>query len=421
MGYVVSSVNVVSQLGQEASVGSGGSAGTLLKSLHIEPADELTIKEIMAQGHRFDTGTVQDMAWTSFAISEPDMLYTEHLYCLENLFGTVTPTLLGTKTQKRVYTPPLTGPITPKTWTQQWGDPSDNVNQYNYGLLTDYDEKYDRESGVQLGGAGVAQILSTGGTFTATPKSLAEVAIAASDVNYYLDTTAALLGTTQITDEINTLEWSLKGWKKERWASNRSNKSFASHIDVKPKTDVKFTLHEGPVARSIIAALRVGQTYFLRVDAQGSLIENFFTVGVGAATAGTFTLTYKTQTTAAIAYNATASAVAAALTALSSIGTGNVTVTGTAPTWTVTMTGTLANDSTAMTGSGTGLTGGTFAISQTALPYMAQRDLCVRLLKIAAFKDTKGVYARECSFAITEDPTWGKALLITSQTAEATL
>jgi hypothetical protein len=82
----------------------------------------------------------------------------------------------------------------------------------------------------------------------------------------------------------------------------------------------------------------------------------------GAPTGGTFTLTFSSQTTAGIAYNATASAVQAALQALSSIGAGNVTVTGgpgPGTAWVVTFTGTLAAaDQPAMTGSATGLTGG---------------------------------------------------------------
>lgn len=48
----------------------------------------------------------------------------------------------------------------------------------------------------------------------------------------------------------------------------------------------------------------------------------------GTPTGGTFTLTYSGQTTAAIAYNATASAVQSALEALSNIGVGDVSCTG---------------------------------------------------------------------------------------------
>lgn len=83
----------------------------------------------------------------------------------------------------------------------------------------------------------------------------------------------------------------------------------------------------------------------------------------GTPTGGTFTLTYGGQTTAPIAYNATAAAVQSALEALSSIGAGNV-ATGGGPlpdtAVTVTFQGALgATDVALMTASGAALTGGT--------------------------------------------------------------
>jgi len=72
--------------------------------------------------------------------------------------------------------------------------------------------------------------------------------------------------------------------------------------------------------------------------------------------AGTFTLSFGGETTAAIAYNAVAADVETAFEALASVGSGNVTVSGTAPNWTVTFTGTLAAaDQALITGSGLAL------------------------------------------------------------------
>ena len=51
-------------------------------------------------------------------------------------------------------------------------------------------------------------------------------------------------------------------------------------------------------------------------------------MSVSNATGGTFTLTFDGQTTAPIAFNATAAQVQAALEALSTIGPGNLTATG---------------------------------------------------------------------------------------------
>lgn len=79
----------------------------------------------------------------------------------------------------------------------------------------------------------------------------------------------------------------------------------------------------------------------------------------GTPTGGTFTLTFRGQTTTGIAYNANAATVQSALQALSSIGSGNATVSGTGP-YVVTFAGTLAAQAVELLiGSGASLTGGT--------------------------------------------------------------
>jgi hypothetical protein len=92
-------------------------------------------------------------------------------------------------------------------------------------------------------------------------------------------------------------------------------------------------------------------------------------VTVSNATGGTFTLTFESATTDAIAYNASAAAVQAALEALSTIGTGNVAVTGNAGgPWTVTFQNDLGGTDVAqMTADGTNLEGegATVSVSTT--------------------------------------------------------
>lgn len=81
----------------------------------------------------------------------------------------------------------------------------------------------------------------------------------------------------------------------------------------------------------------------------------------GAPTGGTFTLTYGGQTTTAIAFNATAAAVAAALEALVSVGSFNVTASGGPLPGTavvITFTGRLGSTDVAMLTATSSLTGG---------------------------------------------------------------
>ncbi|MET9436882.1 hypothetical protein [Streptomyces sp. NPDC006551] len=80
----------------------------------------------------------------------------------------------------------------------------------------------------------------------------------------------------------------------------------------------------------------------------------------GSPTGGTFTLTFSGQTTAAIAYNATAAAVQTALEGLSNINPGDVTVTGnTGGPYTVTFGGQYLGDNVAQMTATASLTGGT--------------------------------------------------------------
>lgn len=93
------------------------------------------------------------------------------------------------------------------------------------------------------------------------------------------------------------------------------------------------------------------------------LVANFATVQTItiSATGGTFTITYKGQTTSALAYNASAATVEAALVALSTIGTGNAAVALSGAVYTITLAAALGVHE-AFTTNAASLTGG----SQTA-------------------------------------------------------
>lgn len=100
----------------------------------------------------------------------------------------------------------------------------------------------------------------------------------------------------------------------------------------------------------------------LTFDLQGAAIGKNQIVTLGSPSAGNFTLTYNGQTTGNIVFNAAASAVQTALQGLSTVGV-NATVQGSAGgPYTVIFAGPLLNDGLLLTGSGAGLTGGTFSI-----------------------------------------------------------
>lgn len=126
----------------------------------------------------------------------------------------------------------------------------------------------------------------------------------------------------------------------------------------------------------------------LTIDVKGAQIGKVITATVGAASAGTFTLSYGGQTTTPIAYNATSAIVQAALVALTTVGTGNVLVTGTGP-YTINFTGSTLTDGNTLTGSGTGLTGGAFAVG-TQTNYFQELNISIPIISYASMDHDLG-------------------------------
>src|SRR6266851_845901 len=106
----------------------------------------------------------------------------------------------------------------------------------------------------------------------------------------------------------------------------------------------------------------------LTFDLLGLNIGKTFVVTLGAPSAGNFTLTYNGVTTGTIVFNAAAAAVQAALVAISTVGAGGAIVSGSAGgPYTVSLLLANLNDGNPLTGSGAGLTGGTFSIGAQIL------------------------------------------------------
>lgn len=89
---------------------------------------------------------------------------------------------------------------------------------------------------------------------------------------------------------------------------------------------------------------------------------------IGTPTAGTFTLTFQSETTVSIAYNATAATVQTALQSLGVIGVGNVSVAGSAGgPWVVTFIGNLADVAQPTLTAQSALTGGSINVTHTTV------------------------------------------------------
>ena len=151
----------------------------------------------------------------------------------------------------------------------------------------------------------------------------------------------------------------------------------------------------------------------------------------GSPTGGTFTLTYSTQTTAAIAWNATAAQVQAALWSLPAIGANNVVVTGgpgPATPWVVTFQNQLGDAAVGTITATSSLTGGTapaIAVTHTATGagYRKQftLDTRIRMSAVPVAEDANGATVYRAAVEFVKDATLGGVYQIAVQNGVALL
>ena len=402
----VISLNQTTQFGVETTSGTSVPANKLLTCFNIVMGVKPEVKTYRGTGRRFPSVQEENTEYTEIPISG-NLDYQGMPYLVSGPWGaaTITTPTNGVNARAWAWTPPVSGAITGKTFTIEQGD-SVRAHKVNYGLVTGFSYKVTRHE-TSCAATAIAQQLQDGITKTSSPTAVALSPVAGKHINLYVDTTSTGLGTTLYTRAFS-IDYQYGNGFGPFWPLNRANLSFGGVADLPPACMVKLLLEADSVGMALLPHLQVGDFLYPRLDALGPVIDNTQTITLGTQSSGTFTLTYKGQTTATIAYNAASGAVQSALLLLSTIPAASVTVAGSAGgPYTVTFTGALASDTTALTGSGAALTTpGNFAITQTQVYYAMQHDMAIKLTNISPFQDIEGVYAVEFEGTIMEDGAW---------------
>ena len=414
-----STINQKLQFGAESTsaLGTNVAAGKLLLCYDLQWGPMADIKMYEGTGRKYPATQIENSEWVEGTLGGT-LDYNGIIYLLASTMGSVSPVAHGASTTAKdwVFTPPLTGSIVPQTYTIEQGDPNVRARKVNYGVFTEYTFKGDRQTGITIGGKLLSQALQDGITMTSSPTTVALAPVAGKHINIFLDPTSAALGTTQLL-KVLSLDYAFTGVYGPFFPFNRANLGWTAHVDLNPGCVIKVLIEADSTGMTPLTQMQTGSTQFLRIQAQGLIIDNLQTVTIGGgATGGTFTLGYKGQTTANITYSATLTSASVNTTfqGLSTVST-NCTVTGpNGGPYTFTFSGGLASDMSPVIATNTGLTGGTPTISSVAQAYnIYQHDMAVKVSKPNTFKDDKGVFAEEWEFTIAEDATWGKAQVVT--------
>jgi hypothetical protein len=411
-------INQVVNIGAEATtaLGTNVSASKRLTCFDWTFGIAADVKMYRPTGHKYSTIQEENMEWVDWTMAGA-MDYNGTIYPLGGIMGSVSPVAHGASSTAKdwVFTPPIVQPsVVPQTYTIEQGD-SIRAHKLTYSLCNSWGYTMSRKD-TSINGKGLGLAISDGITLTSNPTTVALAPVVGKHVNVYLDSTSGALGTTQLTRSFQ-IDYMFDGVYGPFYPLNRANLSYTGHVDLAPKTTLGLLVEADSTGMGELTNLQTGSTQFMRVNAQGLIIDNLQTLTIGGgATGGTFTLSYKGVTTSNITYSATlaASVVNTAFQGLSTVG-ANCTVTGSnGGPYTFTFSGALASDMTAVVATNTGLTGGTPTITMVAQAYnIFQHDMALKVSKVNPFKDEQGIYAVKWEFEIVEDATWGKAQTIT--------
>jgi hypothetical protein len=404
-------VNVRTQIGVESTAGTSVAANKVLQAYDFKTGIKPVIQMVAASGRKYPASQLENKEWVGGTLSG-SMDFNHLPYLLSSAWGTITPVAHGASATAKdwVGTPPVTGSTTPQTYTFEQGD-SVRAHKFTYGLINKVGYKFTRDT-TECSGDLIGQPLSDGITMTGSPTLVALAPIASKYWNIYLDATSASLGTTQLLSPLS-FDYEMGNIYMPAWFINRANIGFTSHVDGDPTCVAKLLVMADLQGMSLLSTMQTGATGFLRVNAQGLIIDNLQTVTIGGgATGGTFTLGYKGQTTSNITYSAglTSASVNTTFQGLSTVGSA-CTVTGSnGGPYTFTFSGALASDMSPVIATNTGLTGGTPTLTSVAQAYnVFQHDMAVKVSNVADFSDSNGIFAIEWELTIVEDGGWGKA------------
>ncbi len=265
-------VNQQVQLGPEATPGTSVPAGKLIEAFTWSWGIKPSVKTFRPTGRKY-LSTAEELTEMTNGKISGDMDYNALMYVLNSICGKVTPALVAPSTSayKSIFTPPLSGNANPQTYTLQQGD-AVRADALAYLLFTGWGYKLNRKSEMSISGDFMGQAISDGISMTTNPTVVALSPMVGKQANVYLDTTSAGLGTTQLTNFLE-LDFAASNYFGPLWFVNRANPSYSSHVDLAPKNEVKLSLEADTQGMSLLAHMQQGDTVYVRVDAQGAVID----------------------------------------------------------------------------------------------------------------------------------------------------
>lgn len=265
-----SGVGIVSQIGVETTPGTAVPANKILPDINVNLDFESVDETFRAQGARVNTAQAKHKMWGKGSY-EGKLDYNTINYVFDGIFNAASPTQIGALiAYERNYLPGVfTADSTRKTYTTQIGDAT-ACDEYPFTQFQSFSLEAGQEN-FDIKGNAVAQYPNINATLTANPTKVAQRPVQRGDINVYMDTTFAGIGTTQLLKPMREM-LDLGDKFVEAWFHNRSVASFTDVVEKAYDAKFEFTLAHDATSRSLLAALASNPLRFIRWEARGNLI-----------------------------------------------------------------------------------------------------------------------------------------------------
>ncbi len=266
-------LNQVTQIGVETSPGTAVAANKLLQAVSISPGVQVDINTFRPVGSKFNTLAALGKEWVEASI-DGVACYNHLAYLFSSALSYADPTQQGTTTAyKWTFTPQQTSADTIKTFTVEQGSTA-RAGSFAYGLITELGLAIDR-SAAAVSGSMLGQAYEDGVTMTASPTAVAVQPIQPTEIDVFMDTTAAGIGSTKLLRALTT-GFDISDRYGPIWTLNSAVDGFAAHVETAPTATLKLLVEADAAGMGPLTAMRAGSKRFLRVQATGPTIADTY-------------------------------------------------------------------------------------------------------------------------------------------------
>jgi hypothetical protein len=264
-------VNIVSQIGVEATPGTQVAGDLRLPSVDIEISPEHQKQFYRGAGYKFNTIGVMNKNWSAGSFKGP-LNYEELAVILTSYSNYAAPANVGTGGKGWTFTPGIGGTADVfKTFTIERGDSTSAAVATN-AFFNSLDIEITRDSG-NISGEVMAQAFQVGQTLTSSPTTLANRPVSMADMSLFLDSTSGALGGTQL---LKVYRCSIKLPKKyeTEWCLDATEPSWSDTVELPMEPKLTLEAQFTPQFETLYSALKADNVdnYFLRALAVGNNI-----------------------------------------------------------------------------------------------------------------------------------------------------